>query len=80
MFDTLQYNSIKCAFQYELNSSVTMATYCVSALPILEAFLATFAVPFWSLLTALHMHDPASIFKCKLKFVALFNIFQAENH
>ena len=46
MFDSLQYDSTKCAFQYELNSSVTMATYWVPDLPILEAFLATFAVPF----------------------------------
>ena len=61
MFDTLQYDSTKRAFQYELNSSVTMATYWVPDLPILEAFLATFAVPFRSLLTALHMHDPARI-------------------
>ena len=29
--------------------------------PILKAFLATFGVPFWFLLTAPHMHDPASI-------------------
>ena len=46
MFDTLQYDSTECALQYELASSVTMATYWVPDLPILEAFLATFAVPF----------------------------------
>ena len=51
----------KILFQYERNSSVTMVTYWVPDLPILEAFLATFAIPFRSLLTALHMHDPASI-------------------
>ena len=37
MFDTSQYDSTKCAFQYELNSSVTMTTYWVPDLPILEA-------------------------------------------
>ena len=38
MFDTLQYDSTKCALQYELNSSVTMATYWVPDLPISKAF------------------------------------------
>ena len=46
MFDTLQQDSTKCALQYGLNSFVTMATYWVPDLPILKAFLATFAVPF----------------------------------
>ena len=46
MFDTLQYDSNKCALRYELNSFVTMATYWVPDLFILKAFLATFAVPF----------------------------------
>ena len=61
MFDFLQQGSAKYAPQYELNSSVTMATYWVRDLPILKAFLATFGVPFWYLLTALHMHDSASL-------------------
>ena len=55
-----------------------MATYWVPDLPILEAFLATFTVPFWSSLTALDMHDPARIEISNLEFVALFNIFQAK--
>ena len=38
MFDSLHYDSTKCAPQYELNSSVTMATYWVPDLPILKAF------------------------------------------
>ena len=46
MFDTWQHDSTKCALQYEFNSSVTMATYWVPDLPILKAFLATFAIPF----------------------------------
>ena len=62
MFDSLQYDSTNCAPQYELKSSVTMATYWVPVLPILKAFLATFDIPFWYLLTALHIHDPASIY------------------
>ena len=33
MFDSLQYDSTKCAPQYELNSLVTMATYWVPDLP-----------------------------------------------
>ena len=33
MFDSLQYDSNKCAPQYKLNSFVTMATYCVPDLP-----------------------------------------------
>ena len=61
MFDSLQYDSTNCAPRYELKSSVTMATYWVPVLPILKAFLATFDIPFWYLLTALHIHDPASI-------------------
>ena len=32
--------------QYDLNSSVTMATYWVPDPPILKAFLATFGIPF----------------------------------
>ena len=43
---TLCNDSTKCALQYELSSSVTMATYWVPDLPILKAFLASFAVPF----------------------------------
>ena len=46
MFDTLQYDSTECALPYQLKSSVTMATYWVPDLPILKAFLATFAIPF----------------------------------
>ena len=38
MFDTLQYDSTKCALQYQFNSFVTMATYWVPDLPILKAF------------------------------------------
>ena len=57
MFDSLQQDSTKCAPQYKLDSSVTMATYWFQTSPILKAFLATFGVPFWYLLTALHMHD-----------------------
>ena len=33
MFDSLQYDSTKCAPQFELNSCVTMATYWVPDLP-----------------------------------------------
>ena len=33
MFDSLQYDSTKCAQQCELNSFVTMAIYCVPDLP-----------------------------------------------
>ena len=33
MFDSLQYDSTKCAPQFELNSFVTMATYGVPDLP-----------------------------------------------
>ena len=33
MFDVLQYDSTKCAPQYERNSLVTMITYCVPDLP-----------------------------------------------
>ena len=33
MFDSLQYDSTKCAPQYESNRLVTMATYWVSDLP-----------------------------------------------
>ena len=46
MFDSLHYDSTKCAPQYEPTSSVTMGTYLVPDLPILKAFLATFGVPF----------------------------------
>ena len=38
MFDSLQYDSTKCAPQYELNSSVTMATYWVPDLPHIKSF------------------------------------------
>ena len=38
MFDTFHQDSTKCALQYELNSSVTMATYWVPDLPILKPF------------------------------------------
>ena len=47
--------------------------------PILKAFLATFGVPFSYLQMVPHMHDPTSII-CWLEFVALFNVFWAENH
>ena len=33
MFDSLQYDSTKCAPQFELSSFVTMVTYWVSDLP-----------------------------------------------
>ena len=33
MFDSLQWSSIKCSPQYELNSFVTMATYWVRDIP-----------------------------------------------
>ena len=36
MFDSLQYDSTKCAPQFELNSFVTMATYWVPDLPNIE--------------------------------------------
>ena len=48
--------------------------------PILKAFLATFGVPFSYLQMVPHIHDPTSILICSFKFVALFNIFRAENH
>ena len=46
MFDSLQYDSTKCAPQYELNSFVTMATYWVPDLPNIKAYLATFVFHF----------------------------------
>ena len=48
--------------------------------PILKAFLATFGVSFSYLQMVPHTHDPTSIQICQLEFVALFNVFQAENH
>ena len=59
--DTLQEDSTKCAQQYELNSSIAMATYCVPGLPHIKSFSGTFGIPFWYLLTALHVQGPASI-------------------
>ena len=38
MFDSLQQDSTKCAPQYELNISVTMATYWVPDLPHIKSF------------------------------------------
>ena len=38
MFDSLQYDSTNCAPQYELNSSVTMATYWVPDLHNIKSF------------------------------------------
>ena len=64
MLDSLQLDSTKCALQYEVNNFVTMATYWAQTSPILNAFLATFGLPFTHLLMVHvpHMHDPASIY------------------
>ena len=48
--------------------------------PILQAFLATFGVPFSYLQMVPHIHGATSIEICSLGFVALFKVFQAENH
>ena len=48
--------------------------------PIFKAFLATFGVPFSYLQMVPRIHDPTSIQICQLEFVALFNVFRAENH
>ena len=61
MFDLLEYNSTKCAPQYELNSFVTMTTYWVPDLLILKAFLATFSVPLSYLQMVPPMHNPAGL-------------------
>ena len=79
MFDSLQYDSAKCAPQYELNSFVTVATYWAPDLTIVKDFV-TFGVPFWHLLMVPGMHDPASIWICKLEFVGSFNVFWAKYH
>ena len=38
MFDSLRYDSLKCAPQYELKSFATMATYWVPDLPNIKGF------------------------------------------
>ena len=44
MFDSLQQDS-KCTPQFELNSFVTMATYCVSDLPSIKGISGHFWHP-----------------------------------
>ena len=61
MFDSLQYDSTKCAPQYLLSSFVTMATYWVPDLPNIKAILATFGEPFSYLQMVPDKHYPASI-------------------
>ena len=46
MFDFLQQGSVEYAPQYELKSSITMATHWVPDLRHIKSFLATFGVPF----------------------------------
>ena len=40
MFDSLQYDSTKCALQYECNSLITIATYWVPDLPNIKGIKA----------------------------------------
>ena len=46
---------------------------------MLKAFLATVAVLLSYMQMMPHIHDPTSISICQLEFVALFNVFRAEN-
>ena len=48
--------------------------------PILKAFLATYSVLFTYLQMVPCVYDPAGIYICYLQFVALFDVFRAENH
>ena len=47
LFDSLQWDSTKCAAQYKLNDFVTMATYYFRTSPILKTFLVTFGISYW---------------------------------
>ena len=62
MFDSLQWQILLSVLH---NTSLTVLLPWqhtgFQTSPIFKAFLATFSVPFWYLLTALHMHEPASI-------------------
>jgi len=78
MFDSWQYNSARSAPQYEFN--ITRICYHGNSPRTLKAFLATLGFyihicQWWPIC----MIQQAYLI-CYVKFMALFNVFPAENH
>ena len=80
MFDSFRKILLNMLYNKSLTGLLPWQHTGFQASSILEAFLATFGIPFWYLFMVPRVHDPVSVQICYLEFVAWFNVFRFKNH